>query len=64
MSDLVPGIDYVFYLNDGGIYKAYMCARTMDVPVSRDMIETTVTGSGNWKHLSPQFYHTVSICRV
>lgn len=53
MSDLVPGIDYVFYLNDGGIYKAYMCARTMDVPVSRDMIETTVTGSGNWKTFEP-----------
>lgn len=53
MSDLVPGIDYVFYINDGGIYKEYMCARTMDIPANTDMIETTVTGAGNWKSYEP-----------
>ncbi len=53
MSDLVPGIDYVFYVYDGGTWKEYMCARTMDVPVGTDMIETSVTGSGNWRTFEP-----------
>lgn len=53
MSDLVPGIYYVFYLYQGGQWRGYMCARTMDIPVETGTIETTVTGSGNWRTFEP-----------
>lgn len=55
-SDLVPGIDYVFHINDGGIWKGLMCARTLDVPVNTDMLETTGPGDGNWKTFKPQVH--------
>lgn len=56
MSDLVPGIDYVFYINDGGLWKGYMCARSMDVPVNTGMLETTGPGDGNWMTQKPTMH--------
>lgn len=62
MSDLVPGKDYVFFLYHAGQWKGYMCARTLDVPVSTGMIETSVTGSGNWQTFEPTVHgYTINI---
>jgi len=53
MSDLVPGIDFVFYAYRGGLWKPYICARSGDDPVETDFIETTGPGSGNWRTIKP-----------
>lgn len=53
MSDLVPGSEFVFYAFNNGMWKPYICARSGDDPVSTDFIETTVTGSGNWRTVKP-----------
>jgi len=46
---LVRGDNFVFYINDGGIWKLYVCARSGNMNIVTDTIETTVTGSGNYK---------------
>lgn len=50
---LVPGIAYTFYLFDNGIWKPYACARSADFSLVTEFLETTVTGSGNWKTFKP-----------
>lgn len=49
---LVAGIDYVFYIFDGA-WKPYACARSGDFNLVTEFLETTVTGSGNWKTFKP-----------
>jgi len=46
---LVAGENFVLWFLDGGVYKPYACARSGDIQVSTETLETTVTGSGNWK---------------
>lgn len=49
---LVAGKDYVFYIFDT-TWKPYMCARSGNMSVETETIETTVTGSGNWRTFKP-----------
>lgn len=53
MSNLVPGIDYVFYLYNGVSWVPYACARSGDFTINTEFLETTVTGSGNYKTSKP-----------
>ena len=46
---LVAGEDFVFFIYTGGTWKEYVCARSGNMSISTDTIETTVTGSGNYK---------------
>lgn len=46
---LVPGENWVGRVFDGGQWKLYVCARSGNFNISTDTIETTVTGSGNYK---------------
>lgn len=46
---LVAGEDFVFYIYTGGTWKEYVCARSGNMSINTDTIETTVTGSGNYK---------------
>ena len=50
---LVKGEDWVFYMFDAGLWKPFVCARSGNISVDTDTIETTVTGSGNWKTFRP-----------
>lgn len=45
----VKGEDWVFYAFSGGIWKPYVCARSGNININTSTIETTVTGSGNFK---------------
>ena len=49
----VLGENMVFYLYDGGQWKAYMCARGGNMSIDTELIETTVTGSGNYRTFKP-----------
>ena len=46
---LVRGENYVFWVYDGGQWKPYCCARSGNMSIDTETIETTVTGSGNYK---------------
>ncbi len=46
---LVAGEDFVFFIYTGGTWKEYVCARSGNMSINTDTIETTVTGSGNYK---------------
>lgn len=46
---LVKGENFVLWFLDGGFYKPGACARSGNISVNTDTLETTVTGSGNWK---------------
>lgn len=48
----VPGIDYVFYIYQGS-WKPYLCARSGSMSIDTELIETSVTGSGNYKTFKP-----------
>lgn len=50
---LVRGEDWVMYIFDAGLWKPFVCARSGNISVDTDTIETTVTGSGNWKTFRP-----------
>jgi len=50
---LVKGENFVFYIYDGGTWKQYICARSGNMSITTDTIETTVTGSGNYKTFEP-----------
>ena len=49
----VLGEDMVFYLYDDGQWKPYMCARGGNMSIDTELIETTVTGSGNYRTFKP-----------
>lgn len=50
---LVAGENFIFYIYDGGIWKMYVCARSGNMSINTETIETTVTGSGNYKTNEP-----------
>lgn len=50
---LVAGKNFIFYIFDGGTWKEYVCARSGNMSISTDTIETTVAGSGNYKTYEP-----------
>ena len=50
---LVRGENFVFYIFTGGSWKPYVCARSGNMSIDTDLIETTVTGSGNYKTFKP-----------
>jgi len=50
---LVAGENYIFYIYDGGTWKQYVCARSGNMSINTETIETTVTGSGNYKTFKP-----------
>lgn len=49
----VLGENFILRHFDGGIWKTLACARSADFNVDTETIETTVTGSGNWKTCEP-----------
>lgn len=55
-TTLVPGINWIAYKLDGGVYKPYACARSGNLSVTMDFLETTTTGSGNAKTKKPTVY--------
>jgi len=50
---LVSGDNFVFYIYNGGTWKPYVCARSGSMAINTETIETTVTGSGNYKTYEP-----------
>ena len=46
---LVAGSNYIIYIYDGGQWKPFCCARDGSMSIDTDTIETTVTGSGNYR---------------
>ena len=50
---LVKGENFIFRIFDGGIWKPYACARSGNMNIDTETIETTVTGSGNYKTFEP-----------
>lgn len=46
---IVPGENWIGRTDDGGIWKPYVCARSGSFNLSTEVIETTVTGSGDFK---------------
>ncbi len=55
-TTLVPGKDFVFYKNDGGIWKPYACARSGSFSVQRNFINTSSPGAGNARSQEPTDY--------
>lgn len=53
---LVAGDNFIFYIFDGGIWKPYVCARSGNMSINTDLLETTVTGSGNYKTFKPSVH--------
>jgi len=50
---IVAGKDWVFYKNDGGIWKPYICARSGNFNLNTEMLETTGPGDGNFRSFKP-----------
>lgn len=50
---LVKGENFIFRIFDGGIWKPYACARSGNMSIETELIETTVTGHGNYKTFEP-----------
>lgn len=50
---LVPGEQYVIYIYSGGIWTPYACVRSGSMSIETDTIETTVSGSGNYRTFEP-----------
>lgn len=46
---LIKGENCVFYVFDDGQWKPLICARSGTFNTSADTIETSITGSGNWR---------------
>lgn len=52
-TKLVKGENVVLLINNGGIWKPYICSRGLNMSITTDMIETTVSGSGDYKTFEP-----------
>lgn len=50
---LVPGENWIGYAYDGGLWKPYVCARSGNISIDTELIETTVTGSGDFATFEP-----------
>lgn len=52
-NDVVLGKDCILYFFDSGIYKMYACSTSISLTVTTDMIETSVTGTGDFATFEP-----------
>src|SRR6188768_2047793 len=50
---LVKGENCLFEIFDGGVWKPYVCSRSMNMSLDTGTIETTVAGSGNFQTFEP-----------
>lgn len=50
---VVKGEDWVVHIFHGGLWKPFVCARSGNLSINTGIIETTVTGSGDWKSFEP-----------
>lgn len=50
---LVKGENAIGYIYDAGQWKLFICARDISMSIDTEVIETTVTGSGNYKTFEP-----------
>lgn len=55
-TNIVPGENWVVSIYDGGQWKPYCCARSGSIYIDTDLLETTVTGSGNWRTYEPSVH--------
>jgi len=46
---LVRGDNFIFYVYSGGTWKPYACARSGNISVETEILDTSVTGSGDWR---------------
>lgn len=53
---LVKGDNFVLRIFDGGTWKLYVCGRSISMSIETETIETTVTGSGNYKTFEPTIH--------
>lgn len=49
MSKLVAGENFIFHIYNGGVWKPYYCARSGNISVNTETIETSTTGAGVWR---------------
>jgi len=49
MSKLVAGENFIFHIYNGGVWKPYYCARSGNIQVNTETIETSTTGAGVWR---------------
>lgn len=50
---IVKGEDWILHINNGGIWKPFVCSRSGNISINTALIETTVTGSGDYKTFEP-----------
>ncbi len=50
---LVRGENCVFYIFDAGLWKPYVCSRSGNISIDTDTIETSSTGTGDYKTFRP-----------
>lgn len=53
---LVRGENFILFVLDGGQYKPLACSRSAHQTITTEMLETSVTGSGNFKTFEPTFH--------
>lgn len=53
---LVKGEKYEVEIFDGGVWKRFVCARDANMNIETELIETTVTGSGNFRTYEPSVH--------
>jgi len=46
---VVRGDNVIIYILDNGVWKLYACARSCTLDVATEILETTVSGHGDWK---------------
>lgn len=46
---LVRGDNVILYIFDGGLWKPVVCGRSCSLNTTADSIETSISGSGNWR---------------
>lgn len=52
-TSIISGENYVFNINDGGVWKPYYCARSGNINIVTETIETSTSGSGIWRTFEP-----------
>ncbi len=50
---IVKGSDFIGFIFDSGEWKPYVCATSISLNVTTDIIETSVTGTGLWAAYKP-----------
>ena len=55
-TNIVPGENWIGYAYDGGTWKPIVCARSGNISIDTELLETTVTGSGNYRTFEPSVH--------